>query len=289
MKKIIQKLLVFVTFIAPFVSNGQIIDHGNFYLSFDTKSKWHHYTTQKEGLFLVNRPIYDNLRFERTVISDGWVHTFILGLKLKKSFIELGLAPKEDISNGFRLETVDRLAIKGHHTFARVYERGTNYSLRYGRNIGKGKFKLQVSSAYILSKTHGYGGPLFFGELKNGQPLIDADGVRRNLYYSIRSFPGENLLLRNYYHSLNGNIGLDYQLGKSFSICANVGYTHGFNTLGVVDVKYTIDGYPEQHAINVTKGSSHYIGFGLKYYPFAQKRLLFNNKIKIRLVDDKGI
>ena len=286
MKKNIQKLLVFIIFIVPFFSNGQVIDHGNVYLSFDSRTKWHHYTTKKEGLFLVNRPIYNNLRLDKGV-SDAWVHTFILGFRLKKSYVEFGLAPKEDILNGFRIETVDRPAVKGKHIFNRVYESGTNYSLRYGRNIGKGKFKLQLSGAYILSKAHGYGGPLSSGELNTAEPLIDADGVKRVVYYTVRSFYGENLLLRNYYHSLNGNIGLDYQLGKSFSICANIGYTYGFNTLGVVDVKYTIDGYPEQHAINVTNGTNHYIGFGLRYYPFAQKRLLFNNKIKIRLVDDK--
>jgi hypothetical protein len=158
---------------------------------------------------------------------------------------------------------------KNAHLYTVNIENSTNFSLRYGYALGNRKLKIIPSVAYTLLESSSYFNGAFPFNGVYDTRLVDPEGKLYNVRFQASDIWRVDYGLRPYGHTLNGQIELEYNVSKYLSLNVGGGYTHGFNTMGYYNVKYTISGYPEQHAINAVTGTQYYYNFGFKLYPFA--------------------
>ena len=252
---------------------AQKFNKKNIYFSIDAKEKWEIYNTKKDALFLGNHPMHLLNAWDDFSKYEGMTYNFSVGYGFnEKYFIELGYTASEIHWGGFQLPHFQQNSCPSEHLYYVDIETGVNYSLRGGVNLGKKKLKLLLSSAYIFSVSNDYRYSSFPFDQIYSTDIKDSDGTQRILTYQASDERFVDYALRQYYHSVNGNIGVAYQFSRFASINYNIGYTHGFNTLAYYNVKYKLTGYPEQHAINEVKGSNYYYSFGLTFYPFRVKK-----------------
>ena len=270
------KNLFSLVFVLVFFNNDCFsqIKLSNFYVGFSVKNKWDCYETKQSALFLGNNPFNYRTSWSDASKYSELFYKFTIGYRFKnKHRIELGWV----YENYFGGLTLPSLMInlgyrKKDHLDAVNIENSDNYSIRYGYALGKHKLKVIPSCAYTLLKSSPYiNGGFPFNQIFDTQ-LSDAEGKIYDIRFQASDILHVDYGLRPYGHTINGQLELEYNMNKYLAVNIAGGYTHGFNTMGYYNVKYKITGYPEQHAINAVKGTHYYYSFGLKLYPFANRK-----------------
>ena len=243
----------------------------NLYFNFDVKNKWEIYATKKSGLFLENYPYNSNIAWlNKNIANSDLIYQYNIGYTFGKHHeIELGYAT-EQYHGGFKLKYFsDPIAPKSDHIYGINLETGENVVLRYGYKIGKKRLQLKISAAYTLGHSGHYKGFWPFNEILSSRGITE-NGKTYEVVYQASDILHVDYGLSEYYSLLDGHISLEYRINKYLGIYYGGGYTQGFNTMAYYNVKYTVKGYPQQHAINEIKGTNYYYNFGLKLYPFAK-------------------
>lgn len=91
--------------------------------------------------------------------------------------------------------------------------------------------------------------------------------------------------LKNYF-LLNANLRLKYRVYKLLDITLNVGYTHGFKTIGFFEGWYKVADEPKVDVFSASKGSNYYFSVGtqMNISPFKiDFSKVVNNKHKLHV------
>ena len=263
MKKII--LLIFFVCLKSILIGQITLD--KFYFTVDTKQKYDIYKTKQNALHLGNRPVTHS-QIAWTDIDQWYSLTYSYGIGYninKNSSVEI-LKSCERYIGGLNIAFFDYgegIGSKNTHIYSINLENGQNYIFRYNYKLGSKKLRIILSPSYIFSKSsHYYGFWPFDGILTSRQ--VDINGTPRYITFQASDILHQDYGLSQYFHSIDAKIRVEYTPLKWLSIFYGGGYTYGFNTLAYYNVKYTIDGFPEQHAINELNGTNYYSTFGLR-------------------------